>query len=98
MSLSILIPFSILGVALAWFILLIQRFSVKLISPSHVKLSKWLIIGGAFIRWAIIALVFITALSKSLLALLILSFSFLAARLMILFLWQNAWRLKKSFR
>lgn len=89
MTLVSAVIWTITGLGLAVLIFLSQRWTVDLIHPEHVKLSKWLVIGGAFIRWMIISLVFIAALSSSMGELLILFFTFLFCRLLILFIWQS---------
>jgi phosphatidylserine synthase len=75
------------GALLALGFLFFQRWSVHKIDPSRRKFSKWLIIGGAIVRWVLIFLFFLIALSHSLFSLLIVFLSFLTSRLIILNWW-----------
>ena len=53
------------GAALAIFFLISQRWTVNRITPRQVKQAKWIVIGGAFIRWLIFALLIILALQHA---------------------------------
>ena len=77
------------GFGLALIFFLSQHWTVRVIDPDHIKLSKWLVIGGAFIRWTLFSLVFIAAISSSIGALLIVFVAFLLFRLLILYFWQR---------
>ena len=79
----------IIGLGLALMVFLSQHWTVRTINPNRAGLSKWLVIGGAFIRWMILSLVFFKAISSSLGALLIVFFTFLFSRLLILIIWQR---------
>lgn len=79
----------IAGIGLAFIFLKSQSWSVKFIHPEHVKLSKWLVVGGAFLRWALAFLVFLFALADSLMALLVVFCTFMLSRLIILLTWQG---------
>lgn len=79
----------IAGCGLALIIFLSQHWTVRVIDPNHIKLSKWLVIGGAFIRWTIISMVIMAAISTSMGALLIVFVTFLLFRLLIIFFWQS---------
>lgn len=77
------------GAGLAFLYLLVQRWSTQLIHPAFPKLSKWLVVGGAVIRWIFVFIIFLIALSVSIIAMLIIFLSFMASRLLILMKWQN---------
>lgn len=78
---------ALIGAGLAFLFLKTQILSTKIIGPENPKLSKWLIVGGAFIRWVFIFAIFVMALSYSIGALLITFISFMIARLIFLMRW-----------
>ncbi|MBG0783903.1 MAG: hypothetical protein H0S79_02255 [Anaerolineaceae bacterium] len=78
------------GIALAFFSLKTQAWSVALISPKHQGRSVALVVGGAILRWLITAAIFVLALSRSLLALLSVFILFIISRTLFIFLWQDA--------
>jgi hypothetical protein len=78
-----------IGALMAFAFLLFQNWTVRMISPERRKLSHWLVIGGAVLRWAFICLIFVLALSNSLVALLILFAAFLLTRMVILLRWDQ---------
>lgn len=78
-----------IGAALAFLFLSTQRWSVMAINPEQPNFSQLLIIGGAVIRWAIIFLIFMYALSYSIFAMLIVFSTFMITRLLLLFRWQR---------
>lgn len=90
MNIIFLPLWAIIGIGLAFLFLKTQRWSVFAIHPSKPKTSKWLIIGGAVIRWVIIGLIFFAVGSFSIMALLVVFFSFLISRLLILDVWQKS--------
>ena len=73
----------ILGVGLALLFIRTQSWSVALINPQYPKFSKRIIIGGAIIRWLIIASVLILTLSHSIVSMLILFFAFMITRFLV---------------
>lgn len=75
----------ILGIGLAIVFIKTQRWSVSLINPQYPKFSKRIIIGGAIIRWLIIAILLLISLNQSLISMLILFFTFMLARIAILY-------------
>ena len=77
------------GLAIASFFT--QYWSVKVIRPGNANLSKWLIFGGAVLRWSLIGFIFFIALSSSIIAMLIVFFSLLAVRLLILNNYTRRW-------
>jgi len=89
MTLISVVMWVIIGLGLALMIFLTQHWTVRIIDPKRATLSKWLVIGGAFVRWMILSLVFIAAISSSIGALLIMFFTFLIGRLFLLFIWQR---------
>ncbi len=78
---------ALIGAGLAILFLKTQIFSSKMISPENPRLSKWLIVGGAFIRWVFIFGFFVLALSYSIGALLITFVTFMITRLIFLMRW-----------
>jgi len=87
---------AIFGIGLAFIFLKSQSWSVTLIHPDHEKLSKWIVVGGAFIRWALIFLVFFFALADSLINLMIVFTSFMISRLLILLKMQGIIHIKSA--
>lgn len=86
----------LLGTGLAFVFLKTQSFSVKIIQPESPRLSKWLIVGGAFIRWVFIFITFILALSFSLTALLMTFSAFMISRMFFLLRWQGVLEAKQE--
>ncbi len=80
----------VVGIGAAFLFLKSQWWSVMAIQPAKPKRSRWLIIGGAIVRWLILAIVFITAGNFSIMALVIVFVSFMFSRLFILFFWQKS--------
>jgi hypothetical protein len=78
-----------LGAGLAIFLLKSQQWSVSLVDPLKPKFSKGLIIGGGFIRWLIIAAFLLLALSHSVVSMLLMFFSLLIARVILLAIWNQ---------
>jgi len=76
---------AILGSGLAVLFFKTQSWSVAVISPRYPKFSKRIIIGGAIFRWLIFSFFIILTLSQSMIAMLILFFTFMTTRLVILF-------------
>ena len=89
MKMLIYLGWAALGAGLAFLFLMVQRWSVHLINPAYPKLSKWLVVGGAVIRWIFVFIIFVIALSSSIFAMLIVFLTFMMARLLILFKWQG---------
>ena len=85
MSLYFYILWVILGIGLAIVFIKTQQWSVSLINPQFPKFSRRIIIGGAIVRWFIIAILLLISLNQSLLSMLILFFTFMLARIAILF-------------
>lgn len=84
MSFYFYILWVILGIGLAFLFIKTQQWSVSLINPQQPKFSRRIIIGGAIIRWLIIAILLLISLNQSLLSMLILFFTFMLARIAIL--------------
>ncbi len=80
---------ALIGAGMAFFILKTQWWSVFAIDPDKPKSSKWLIIGGAIIRWLVIAIIFIAAAYVSALVLFTVFISYMISRLLILSKWQK---------
>ena len=78
------LAWGIAGFALAILFLIMQRWTVNRITPTHVNQGKWLVIGGAVIRWLIFALLIILALRQAFTAALTVFISFLFTRMVIL--------------
>ena len=79
----------VFGIGLAFIFLKSQSWSVKKIHPLRPGLSKFLIIGGAVIRWIIVFLGLFWSLSFSLSAMFLVFTVFMIARLFLLFKWQG---------
>jgi len=89
MNLLVYLIWAIAGAGLAFLYLMVQRWSAQLIHPAYPKLSKWLVVGGAVIRWIVVFIILLMALSISITAMLIVFLSFMASRLLILIKWQG---------
>lgn len=85
MNLLILFLCVLLGVVLAVFYIKTQEWSVALINPRYPKFSKGLIIGGAVIRWLIVALFLLITLNHSVGTMLMFFSTFMIARMVIIF-------------
>ena len=96
MNVVIYIICTLLGTGLAFVFLKTQSWSVKIIQPESPRLSKWLIVGGAFIRWVIIFIVFLLALSFSITALLMTFSTFMITRIIFLTHWQGIFTKKQE--
>lgn len=79
----------VIGSALAFVVVHSQRWSTLLITPDSPRISKWLIVGGAVIRWILIFIIFVVVLSKSIIGLLIVFFTFLITRIIMLLMMEN---------
>ena len=90
MSTLILLLWGLAGIGTALFFLKTQYWSVQMIRPEKPRQGKWLIMGGAAFRWIIVLSVLTSALSSSLTALLIVFFSFMISRLILLFVWHGS--------
>lgn len=90
MSLFIVVFWIIIGSLFAFLFLKLQLWSVMVIHPSKPRASKWLIVGGAVIRWLLISILFIVAGFYSLYALFLTFSSFIISRLIILSKWQKS--------
>jgi len=77
------------GAGLAFIYLITQRWSARIINPNKPGLSKFLIIGGAVIRWVFVFFSLLLALSFSLLAMFLVFGSFMITRLLILLKWES---------
>lgn len=80
---------AIIGVAIAGFILVFQYLSVNIISSQKPSMSKGLILGGAVIRWVLIATILYFALSTSLGALLICFASLMLSQMLFLIIYNH---------
>ena len=87
--LSILL-WGLAGVALAFFSLKTQTWSVTRIEPTHPGRSVALVVGGAILRWLITGAIFVFALSRSLQAVLSVFILFILSRTLFIFVWQDA--------
>lgn len=85
------------GAGLALIVLLSQHWSVKLINPGKPLLSQSLIIGGAIIRWMIIAAFLMIALSNSMSTMLVAFSALMVFRLIFTFIWDHFF-LSKSLK
>jgi len=91
MSILFYFLWAIIGIGLASLFIQTQKWSVSLINPQKPKISKAIIIGGAIIRWLIIAFFLLLTLNHSILSTLILFSIFMLARIVIIF------RLKRHY-
>lgn len=82
----------LLGAGAALLFLSTQKWSVKQITPDKPAASMFLILGGAVLRWIMIALVLVLALMRSPVAALLVFAAFMIARLVILIIWEKQWR------
>lgn len=89
MSLAQWLLWSLSGMILAFVFLKSQSWTVMLLSPQRPALSKWMVIGGAILRWLTIAVLLILALSQSIGAALAVFFCFMGTRFLLLFLGQT---------
>ena len=80
---------ALIGAGIAFLFLKSQWWSAFAIQPEKPKGSKWLIVGGAVIRWFIIAIIFVAAGYFSTLALFTVFISYMVSRLLILRKWQK---------
>ena len=96
MKLISVIFWIIIGVLLAAIVLSFQRWSVNNIDPSRPRKSKQLIIGGAMIRWLLIAIIFIIAASQAFYSLLAVFISFMLSRVLILAKWQESFNANRG--
>lgn len=85
MNIFIYFLWAIIGFGLAILFIKTQSWSVSIINPQYPKFSKRIIIGGAIIRWLIISLFLILTVNHSIIAMLILFFTFIITRLVILY-------------
>jgi hypothetical protein len=79
----------LVGALLAFIFIKCQQWSVSIINPDYPKFSKWLIVGGALIRWLSIAITFIFALRYSITMMFFTFGAFVLVRILILFRWQS---------
>jgi hypothetical protein len=86
-----------IGAGLALIVLFSQHWSIRLIEPGKPMLSHTLIIGGAIIRWMIIAAFLMIALSNSMSTMLVAFSALMVFRLIFTFLW-NHFFLSKSLK
>lgn len=78
-----------LGAGLAYVFLITQRWSAQIITPEYPRMSKWIIVGGAVMRWIIVSLVFYLILINSPLGLLIVFSAFMISRFILLIKWYH---------
>lgn len=83
----------LLGSGAALLFLGMQKWSVKYVTPEKPRASKFLVLGGAVLRWMMVALILMLALTRSPLAALIAFAAFMIARLVILAIWEKQWRI-----
>ena len=79
----------LVGTGLAMLFLQSQYWSVKIIEPTRARQSKWIILGGAVLRWVVVFLVLMVALSYSYTALLVVFVAFLITRMIVVFKWRQ---------
>jgi len=75
---------AILGIGLAVLFIKTQSWSVSIINPKFPKFSKRIIILGAVVRWLTISLLLILSLDHSIFSMLILFFTFMITKFVIL--------------
>ncbi|HCU58164.1 MAG TPA: hypothetical protein DF984_08100 [Anaerolineaceae bacterium] len=90
MNLLSLVLWGLAGIALAFFSLKTQTWSVTRITPTHPGRSMALVVGGAILRWLITGAIFVLALSRSIQAMLSVFILFLITRTLFIFIWQDA--------
>ena len=73
-----------------------QYLSVKAIQPEKAKQSKCLILGGAVLRWSLVGYIFFISISSSMIALLIVFFSFMVVRLVTLYTFSTRWQIVQN--
>jgi len=83
----------LIGSGTALLFLKMQKWSVQQVTPEKPVASQFLVIGGAALRWMMIALILILTLTHSPIAALIVFAAFMVARLVILAIWDKQWRL-----
>ena len=90
MKTSILLLWGLAGIGTTWFFFITQYWSVKMIRPENSRQGKWLIVGGAALRWMVVFGVLASALSSSLTAMFVVFGSFMVSRLILLFIWHGS--------
>ncbi len=80
---------TLIGTGLAMLFLQSQYWSVKIIDPTRARQSRWLIIGGAVLRWVVVFLVIMAALSYSYTSLMVVFVTFLITRMIVVNKWQQ---------
>lgn len=89
MNLLMYLIWSLIGSGLAFLFLISQRWSVEKINPDRHRFSTSLVVGGAILRWLVISIFFLLALSYHITALLTVFGTFMIFRLIILFMVSN---------
>lgn len=90
MNILSIVLWGLAGVALAFFSLKTQAWSVTRIAPTHPGRSMALVVGGAILRWLITGAILVFALSRSLQAMLSVFILFIISRTLFIFVWQDA--------
>jgi hypothetical protein len=86
-----------IGAALALIVLFSQHWSVRLIEPGKPMLSQTLIIGGAIVRWMIIAAFLMIALANSTSTMMIAFSALMIFKFLFTFIW-NHFFISKNYR
>ena len=87
----------LVGTATALIYLTSQQWSVNRLTPQRTRRSMVLIVGGAVLRWLLIAAALIFSMSYSYKALLLVFLSFMMMRFLFLLKWQGWLRIKNPF-
>lgn len=74
----------LIGATLAFVNIKSQQWSVLIINPKRPKLSTWLIVGGAFIRWSMVAVTFLLALRISFIMMFFTFSAFIVVKILII--------------
>ena len=79
----------VIGAGSAYAFLKTQGRSVKMIAPDRPGISVGLVVGGAFLRWALLFLLLALAIHQSILAAIALFAAFMVVRMILLFFFRG---------
>lgn len=96
MNILSFIFWAFIGVVLAMVVLSFQRWSVYNIHPARPRRSNQLIIGGAIIRWLLIALIFIISGFHNYYSLITVFISFMVFRGLKIAKWQESFNANRG--
>lgn len=87
----------LIGASTGFLYLKSQQWSVNRINPCRMRQSMRLIIGGTILRWLLVSLIMVIAISFSYQALWSVFISFITVRFLFLLKWQGWMPNKNSF-